>query len=123
MFSTPEAQGIDSNALASAIDQIRARQIPVHSLFVERNGYAVLDAYFFPFADGETHDLASVTKSVTSSLVGIAESQGRLQDLNAPLSTLLPDETRAFADPQKAGITLANLLSMTSGLDCSAKPG
>jgi len=122
-FSTPEAQGISSNALAEAVQWIRAKQIPVHSLFVERNGHAVLDAYFFPFEDNETHDLASVTKSVTSSLVGIAQGEGRLGDLNAPLSALLPGETRALDDPRKNGITLADLLTMTSGLDCNAAPG
>jgi CubicO group peptidase (beta-lactamase class C family) len=122
-FSTPESQGIDSNALAQALEWIRVKQIPVHSLFVERNGYAVLDAYFFPFQNGETHDLASITKSVTSSLVGVARSAGRLDDLNAPLSVLLPDETRALDDPRKGGIRLANLLDMTSGVDCNAAPG
>jgi CubicO group peptidase (beta-lactamase class C family) len=122
-FSTPESQGIDSNTLADAIERIRAKQIPVHSLFVERNGHAVLDAYFFPFANNETHDLASVTKSVTSSLIGVAQGEGRLGDLNAPLSALLPDETSALDDQRKGAVTLANLLDMTSGLDCNAAPG
>ncbi|HEX4160705.1 MAG TPA: serine hydrolase [Rhizomicrobium sp.] len=122
-FSTPEAQGIDSNALARALEWIRAKQIPVHSLFIARDGHAVLDAYFFPFQDNETHGLASVTKSITSSLVGIAGGEGRLTDLNAPLATLLPYETEALDDPRKGAVTLANLLSMTSGIDCSTAPG
>src|SRR5579862_5175513 len=71
--ATPESQGLDSNALAYAIETVRARHLPVHSIFVERNGYAVLDAYFFPYRDDETHGLASVTKSVVSTLVGIAQ--------------------------------------------------
>ena len=122
-YSTPESQGIDSNALTEALEWIRDKQIPIHSLFVERNGHAVLDAYFFPFQSNETHDLASVTKSVTSSAIGLARAEGRLADLNAPLSLLLPDETRALDDPRKGAISLANLLSMTSGIDCNAAPG
>jgi CubicO group peptidase (beta-lactamase class C family) len=122
-FSTPESQGIDSNALAQTLEWIRAKQIPVHSLLVERNGHAVLDAYFFPFEGNEMHDLASITKSVTSSVVGVAGSEGSLDDLNAPLSVLLPDETRALDDPRKGGISLRNLLDMTSGIDCNAAPG
>ncbi len=122
-FSTPETQGIDSNALAQAVEWIRAKRIPVHSLFVERNGHAVLDAYFFPFEDNETHDVASVTKSVTSSLIGIVRGEGALADINAPLSVLLPDETRRLDDPRKAAIRLTDLLSMTSGLDCNVAPG
>src|ERR1700723_940522 len=121
-FSTPEAQGIDSEALAEAIEAIRNNNIPVHSLFVERNGYAVLDVYFFPFADNETHDLASVTKSVTSTLVGIAQGQHRLARLDQPIVSLLPVNQTAAADPRQQRITLANLLSMTSGLDCRGNP-
>src|ERR1700719_485936 len=64
----PESQGIDSNALAYAIEAIRASRVPVHSLFVERNGRGLVDAPFFRFYDAETHNFASVTKSVVSTL-------------------------------------------------------
>ncbi len=121
LSSTPEAQGIDSGALADAIETLKAKNIPVHSLLVERNGRIVLDAYFFPFADNEPHDVASITKSVTSTLVGVAIGEQAPIDLNAPVVSLLPGEE--VADPRKNQITLANLLSMTSGLDCSSAQG
>jgi CubicO group peptidase (beta-lactamase class C family) len=120
--ATPESQGIDSNALATAIQTIRARHWPVHSIFVERNGHAVLDATFFPFHDGETHALASVTKSVVSTLVGIAQRDKRIGSLDQPVTALLPAQNLG-GDPGKRRITLAHLLSMTSGLDCSEPPG
>jgi CubicO group peptidase (beta-lactamase class C family) len=121
--STPEAQGIDSNVLADAMDSIRVRHIPVHSLLIERHGTIVLDAYFSPFADNETHNVASVTKSVTSTLVGIALGEHRLADLNTSVLSLLPNAGNPTDDPRKARVTLANLLSMTSGLDCGAEGG
>lgn len=114
--STPEAQGIDSAVLADALENIRARHIPIHSLLIERHGKIVLDTYFYPFADNKEHNVYSVTKSVTSMLVGIAMAEHRLNDLNAPVYPLLAMATTD--DPRKAHITLANLLSMTSGLDC-----
>lgn len=120
--ASPESEGVDSNALAYAIETIRARHLPVHSLFVERNGYVVLDAYFFPFQSDETHDLASVTKSVISTLVGIAQRDQRIGDLDQPVSVFLP-RANLGNDPGKSRITLANLLSMTSGLDCGGPPG
>ena len=70
--SSLEAQGMDSEVLAEAFDEIRRRQIAIHSLTIVRNGYLVLDAYFWPFQDNLPHDMASVTKSVTSTLVGVA---------------------------------------------------
>jgi CubicO group peptidase (beta-lactamase class C family) len=114
--STPEEQGVDSAVLADALDHIQTRHIPIHSLLIERHGKIVLDAYFYPFADNRTHNVYSVTKSVTSMLVGIAMAEHRLNDLNAPIYPLLAMATTD--DPRKAHITLANLLSMTSGLDC-----
>lgn len=114
--ATPEAEGIDSAVLADALEQIRARHIPIHSLLIERHGKIVLDSYFYPFADDRLHNVYSVTKSVTSMLVGIAMAEHRLNDLNAPVLPLFASETAN--DPRKAQITLANLLSMTSGLDC-----
>jgi CubicO group peptidase (beta-lactamase class C family) len=122
LTATPESQGIDSNALATALETIRARHLPVHSVFIERNGHAVLDAYFFPFHADETHGLASMTKSVVSTLVGIAQRDNRIGSLDQPVTALLPSENLG-SDPGKRRITLANLLSMTSGLDCGAPPG
>lgn len=119
--STPEAQGVDSALLANAIETLKARNVPIHSLLIERNGYLVLDAYFFPFADNEPHDVASITKSVTSTLVGIAQKNGTAIDVNAPIYSLLASEP--IADLRAEKITLAHLLSMTSGLDCSAEQG
>ena len=121
LSSTPEEQGIDSVALADAIDNLKARNIPIHSLLIERNGHIVLDAYFYPFADHEPHDVASITKSVTSSLVGIAMADHAGLDVNAPVVSLLPGEE--ITDPRKAQITLGDLLSMTSGLECDADQG
>jgi hypothetical protein len=63
---------VDSNVLAYAMAMIRYRHLPVHSVLVERHGKIVLDAYFHPFADNQLHDVASVTKTVLSTLVGIA---------------------------------------------------
>src|SRR5690349_13103058 len=54
--STPEAQGLDSDKLAAMLMTIRQRGIPIHSLQVIRNGYVVLDAYFYPFQMSTLHD-------------------------------------------------------------------
>src|ERR1051325_7571150 len=68
--ATPESQGIDSQLLSAAIDQILEKRLGIHSLLVIRHGYAVVDASFYPY-DGRTpHDLASVTKTLTSVLTG-----------------------------------------------------
>src|ERR1700733_4113429 len=69
--ATPESQGVDSTALAAALDQVTQKHLGVHSLLVIRHGYLIADAYFFPYSGSTVHDLASVTKTLTSTLTGI----------------------------------------------------
>lgn len=120
--STPEAQGMDSRVLADAFNYVRDHRIPVHSVTIVRNGYVVLDAYFWPFQDGQLHDRASVTKSVTSTLVGIAIGRHELE-LRQPLTSVFNQRRLANLDERKTRLTIAHLLTMTGGLDCRAERG
>jgi len=114
---------MDSRVLAEAFDYIRQRKIPIHSLLIVRNGYLVLDAYFWPFQDGLLHDVASVTKSVTSTLVGIAIGQHELNGVTQPLLAALGGRSVANLDLRKERMTIQDLLTMTSGLDCHVEHG
>jgi CubicO group peptidase (beta-lactamase class C family) len=122
--SPPEAQGIDSDKLAEAVLTIQEQNIPVHSLLLIRNGQVVTDATFYPY-DGQTvHDMASVTKSVMTTLIGIAVDQGKLS-LDDPMISFFPDRAIANLDEAKQRITVRHLVSMSSGLAChrDGKPG
>lgn len=80
--ATPESQGLDSSVLAEALDYVRTKGIPLHSFLIVRNGVVVLDAYFYPYAEREVHDVASVTKSFTSAAIGIAIKQGYVKSVD-----------------------------------------
>jgi CubicO group peptidase (beta-lactamase class C family) len=120
--SAPEQQGMDSDKLADALGLIRQHGVDIHSLLIIRNGYVILDANFYPFQEGQLHDLASVTKSVTSTLIGIAIGQHRIAGVNQPLLSLFSQREIANRDERKARVTIQNLLTMTSGLDCRFRP-
>lgn len=116
--STPEAQGIDSAKLAQALLTMREQEIDIHSLMLVRNSEIVVDAYFYPY-DGQTvHEVASVTKSVMTTLIGIAADQGKLS-LDDPMLSFFPDRMVANGDAWKENITVRHLASMSSGLDCT----
>ena len=121
--ATPASQGIDPDKLAEALTIVRNNKLPLHSLFIARRGYAVMDAYFYPFADGLRHDVASVTKSITATLVGMAVEDGYIPSLDTPVLSFFPNRTVKNLDPRKQHITVENLLSMSSGLDCGYLPG
>jgi len=121
--STPEAQGMDSTVLARAFDYVRQNHIPIHSLLIVRNGYVVLDAYFYPFQEGQVHDGASMTKSITSTLIGIALGEHKLKNVHQPVLSLFPGLSIANRDERKDRMTVEDLLTMTSGLDCHVDHG
>jgi len=121
--STPEAQGVDSGLLAQAVELIREQGIAVDSLLIVRHGYVVLDAYFYPYSADRLHDVASVTKSIMSTLTGIAIEEGVIGGLDAPLASFFPEVTSPSSDPRKARITIRDLVSMSSGIRCGYEPG
>jgi CubicO group peptidase (beta-lactamase class C family) len=115
--NTPESGGFDSGKVAEALRAIRDQNMNIHSLMVIRNDEVILDAYFYPY-DGKTfHSLASVTKSVMTTLIGIAADQGKLR-LDDPMVTFFPQRTIANRGILKNWITVRHLASMSSGLDC-----
>ena len=73
--------------------------------------------------DRQPHDTASVTKSVTSTLIGIAVDQDLLS-LDQPVLAFFPDlaPPTTGSDPKDA-IEMRHLLTMSSGLDCGRAPG
>src|SRR5580700_7206222 len=120
--ATPESQGIDSAALTAALDQIGEKHLGVHSMLVIRHGYLVADAYFYPFTPGVPHDLASVTKTVTSTITGVAVDKGLIK-LDDKVLPYFPKDAPADAPANKKSITLGDLVRMESGLDCGYLPG
>jgi CubicO group peptidase (beta-lactamase class C family) len=121
--SSPEAQGMDSAVLARAFDYVAQHKTPIHNLLIIRNGYVVLDANFYPYQAGQLHDGASMTKSITSSLIGIAIGQHKLAGVHQAVTPLFRQRTIATRDERKERVTIESLLTMTSGLDCRFSPG
>ena len=115
--ASPEAAGVDSAALVEMFDFVRQNAIPVHSVQIVRHGRLLLDAYY-PYTAGIPHDVASVTKSVTSTLIGLAIQKGFLRDVHQPLLSLFPNRIVPNPDERKQKITLENLLTMQAGWDC-----
>jgi len=121
--ATPESQGFDSGVLAELLEHVRARGLPLHNLLVIRRGQLILDASLYPYSPEGPHDVASVTKSITSLLIGIAIDKGLLESVRQPVVSLLPAAVRGTPDARRRAMTVEHLLTMTSGLDCGFEPG
>jgi CubicO group peptidase (beta-lactamase class C family) len=105
-----------NDGLMAADARIRTDPDLAHTLalIVAHHGDIVLERYYRDSGPDALHSVHSVTKSFTSTLVGILAGDG-LVDLDATVSSILP--APAFdTDPDKAAITVRHLLTMSSGL-------
>ena len=130
--ASPAQVGLDARPLDRAAARIRdGTYANVHSLLVVKDGKLVFEQYFrgytwnyagdqfrgdlVEFDRDRRHNLASVTKSVTSALVGIAIDQGQIGGVGDKVLDYFPQYTY-LRDGAKDGITLEHLLTMRSGL-------
>ncbi|MGD8998681.1 MAG: serine hydrolase [Anaerolineae bacterium] len=114
--STPEEQGFDSGKLAEGLQAVQEDNINLDSLLIIRNGYVVLDAYLYPYDNTIPHKLASVTKSVMTTLIGIAVDQGTME-LDQPMVSFFSDRTIDNLDALKEQVTVRHLVSMRNGFE------
>ena len=97
-ISTPEAQGMHSKPIFEMMAAIKEKGYLIQNVSIVRNGYLVLDAYIYPFKDGQKHETYSVTKSVTAALIGIAIDKGYLRDVNQTITELFPNKNISNLD-------------------------
>jgi CubicO group peptidase (beta-lactamase class C family) len=122
--------GIDTRRLEAMTNSIRAHpELNVHAVLIERDGRLVYEEYFsgkderwgaplgvVVFTRENKHDLRSVTKSVVSALVGIAQSSGAIRSLDAPLLDYFP-EYKDLQVPERRQITIRHALMMSAGFE------
>jgi CubicO group peptidase (beta-lactamase class C family) len=96
--------------------KVSASYPQVRSLLIVRHGYLVYERYWHGLDASDGHDSFSVTKSITSALVGIALKDRHLRGLDQTVAELLADHLPANADPRLRRVTIGQLLTMTAGL-------
>lgn len=121
----PASQGIDPAPLSELVALIRkgSRYPEIHSLLVVRNGWLVLEEYFDGYTSERLHTQQSVSKSVTSALIGIAIAQGKIPGVSSKILDFFPEEKSRYAsDARKNAITVEHLLTMRTGTDFHESP-
>jgi CubicO group peptidase (beta-lactamase class C family) len=127
--ATPPEVGLDATRL-SQLDKFLKQwpQRNVHAVVIARRGKLVLERYFrgkerrvmewsgpVEFSSTKKHDIRSISKSVTSLLIGVAVSEDRFPALDSSVIDYFPE----YADLRtlKNGrITFRHLLTMSHGL-------
>jgi CubicO group peptidase (beta-lactamase class C family) len=106
--------GLRAEKLAELDPVLRSRTRQVMGMVVVRGGAVVFEWYRAGCTRDEAHNVASVTKSVVSALVGIALAEGALRDIDQPVHGLFPEYATGASTTPARRITLRHLLTMTA---------
>ena len=112
-FPLAEEYNIDEERLITAFERIQQVE-GMASLVVCRNGDIVAEEYYNGYSSDSIKTVMSVTKTVTSLLVGLALEKGYISSVDDPISNYLTGIV-TFPDETKAGITIGQMLKMTFG--------
>lgn len=114
--SDPESHGVDATILDDMITRIKTEKIiGFHSFLMIKDGYLIREHYFRYYDKDDWHAIYSCTKSITSTLIGIAIDQGFLQ-LNDTVLDFFPEKSFEKVDDWKKSLTVENLLEMRAGI-------
>jgi CubicO group peptidase (beta-lactamase class C family) len=117
--STPEAQGISSQAIlefVQAADQINT----LHSFMIVRHGNVIGEGWWKPEAPDKPHVLHSLSKSFNSTAVGLVIDSGKLS-LDDPVLKFFPDDAPADPSENLKAMKVRDLLTMSCGHDTEPK--
>jgi CubicO group peptidase (beta-lactamase class C family) len=127
-IATQAEAGFDPQKLCTMIDELDRLDANIHGVVVVRHGSLIFEHYRagqderwgtdqgrVEHGPDVKHDLRSVSKSVTSLLVGIALDRKIISTIDQPVFSFFPDMA-SLRTPEKDRITLRHLLTMASGL-------
>jgi len=123
--AAPAAEvGISAELLGNLLQDFDTAGHDIRSLLVLRDCRLVLERYRRDLDRDHHHAIYSVTKSLTATLVGILQHQGKLGSLDQPIAALVP---RPDGMPQASWeraqqISLRNAMQMASGIEYKHDP-
>jgi CubicO group peptidase (beta-lactamase class C family) len=115
----PQDHGMDMGTLDRLHQHIESNLPNLYSVLIVREGYIVYENYYEGFYAEFPFEVASVTKSITSALVGIALEKGYIESLDQHVIEFFPEYEQLPLGNQITHITLRHILSMTSGFEWS----
>lgn len=116
-FQTIPAQQNYLEQADSFLKEYNKRNPVTYSLLINHKGKTVFEKYYNGFTKDKLNNLKSVTKSITSILLGIAIDNGLIKNENEKISGLLPEFFNEKFDLRKKEITLKHVLTMSSGFE------
>ncbi len=112
--SAPELQGVLSNGIRQFIAAANASGIGWHSFMLLRHGHVIAEAWWKPFEASYTHTLYSLSKSFTSTAIGLLVKEGKLT-IEDKVNSFFPADLPPSPDNNLQQMKVKHLLTMNTG--------
>lgn len=112
--SVPEAEGVSTEKIIQFIEAADAKVNSMHSFMLIRHGKVIAEAWWAPESADKPHVLWSLSKSFTSTAVGLAIHEGHF-GLDDPVIQFFPEELPADISDNLKAMRVRDLLTMAAG--------
>lgn len=103
------------------VESLESQIHEIHSFMLMQHGKVLAEGWWSPYGRTHPHMLFSLSKSFTSTAVGLAASEGCFS-IDDPVVSFFPDETPAEVSDLLAAMRVRHLLSMSTGHDTDTFP-
>jgi len=111
---TPEQEGVSSSAILDFVESANRTIDSLHSFMLVRHGQVVAEAWWSPYSAETRHSMFSLSKSFTSTAVGLAVTEGKLS-LDDEVLKFFPDDAPSKPSDNLKAMRVRDLLIMSSG--------
>lgn len=112
--STPEQQGVSSQAINRFLDAVKASGQEFHSLMIVRHGHVIAEGWWSPYSAAYKQQTYSLSKSFTSTAVGLALEE-KLLSVDDPVTSFFPSLLPEPVSENLASLKVKHLLTMSVG--------
>lgn len=112
--ATPEEQGVSSAQVLKFVETADKQLDSLNSFMLLRHGHVVAEGWWSPYHREARHSLYSLSKSFTSTAVGLAVAEGKLS-IDDPVIKFFPEELPAAPSDNLKAMRISDLLRMSTG--------
>lgn len=114
--TTPEAQGVESAGVLAFVEAFEKDVDAPHGVVILRHGHTLAEGWWAPYEPNAPHMLYSLSKSFTSTAIGMLADAGKL-DIDDPAVSFFPDKLPDNQSENLKAMRIRDLLSMNTGHD------
>ena len=112
--SSPEAQGVSSAEVRAFVEAADKEVDTMHSFMLVRHGHVIAEGWWKPEAADKPHVLHSLSKSFTSTAVGLAVAEGKMS-IDDPVLKFFPEDAPEKPSEKLKAMRVRDLLTMSTG--------